>query len=99
MTRAGHSDYPTTRIYINLAGERFREEADRLEQRLWGGAGTKSRYQVAALSSEEETKRPLCRTRRNRGGGTRTPGLRFWRPPLYQLSYAPRQSDSTVEVS
>ena len=25
-----------------------------------------------------------------RGGGTRTPGLRFWRPPLYQLSYAPR---------
>jgi hypothetical protein len=26
---------------------------------------------------------------RSRGGGTRTPGLRFWRPPLYQLSYAP----------
>ena len=26
----------------------------------------------------------------NRGGGTRTPDLRFWRPPLYQLSYAPR---------
>ena len=25
----------------------------------------------------------------SRGGGTRTPGLRFWRPPLYQLSYAP----------
>ena len=25
----------------------------------------------------------------DRGGGTRTPGLRFWRPPLYQLSYAP----------
>jgi hypothetical protein len=25
-----------------------------------------------------------------RGGGTRTPDLRFWRPPLYQLSYAPR---------
>ena len=24
-----------------------------------------------------------------RGGGSRTPGLRFWRPPLYQLSYAP----------
>src|SRR5438034_1955336 len=24
-----------------------------------------------------------------RGGGTRTPDLRFWRPPLYQLSYAP----------
>ena len=25
----------------------------------------------------------------SRGGGTRTPDLRFWRPPLYQLSYAP----------
>jgi uncharacterized protein YndB with AHSA1/START domain len=25
----------------------------------------------------------------DRGGGTRTPDLRFWRPPLYQLSYAP----------
>ena len=30
---------------------------------------------------------------RSRGGGTRTPGLRFWRPPLYQLSYAPRLED------
>src|SRR5712691_11563998 len=25
-----------------------------------------------------------------RGGGTRTPNHRFWRPGLYQLSYAPR---------
>ena len=25
----------------------------------------------------------------SRGGGTRTPDLRFWRTPLYQLSYAP----------
>src|SRR5690625_4675600 len=24
-----------------------------------------------------------------RGGGTRTPGPRFWRPMLYQLSYTP----------
>ena len=24
-----------------------------------------------------------------RGGGTRTPDLRFWRPLLFQLSYAP----------
>src|SRR5262252_2716714 len=27
-----------------------------------------------------------------RSGGTRTPGLRFWRPPLYQLSYTPKNS-------
>ena len=26
----------------------------------------------------------------DRGGGTRTPDIRFWRPTLYQLSYAPR---------
>ena len=25
-----------------------------------------------------------------RGGGTRTPGTRFWRPLLYQLSYTPK---------
>jgi len=39
MSRAGHSSYATTRRYIDLAGERFRDEADRLEDRLWGRAG------------------------------------------------------------
>ena len=33
-----------------------------------------------------------------RGGGTRTPDLRFWRPPLYQLSYAPRLETSSVSA-
>jgi len=46
MSRAGHSDYATTRRYVDLAGERFREEANRLEKRLWGNSGTKKRYQV-----------------------------------------------------
>ena len=32
--RAGHSDFKTTQGYIDLAGETFREEADRLERRL-----------------------------------------------------------------
>src|SRR4051812_34284138 len=27
----------------------------------------------------------------DRGGGARTPDLRFWRPPLFQLSYTPRR--------
>lgn len=36
MARAGHSDFKTTQAYIDLAGETFREEADRLERRLWG---------------------------------------------------------------
>src|SRR5688572_29746194 len=29
-------------------------------------------------------------TKAGRGGGSRTPSLRFWRPTLYQLSYTPR---------
>lgn len=45
MSRSGHSSYATTRRYIDLAGERFREEADRLEERLWGSSGTKNGYQ------------------------------------------------------
>jgi hypothetical protein len=44
MARAGHSAYGTTRRYVDLAGERFREEVDRLERRLWGESGTKNRY-------------------------------------------------------
>jgi integrase len=56
MSRAGHSAYSTTKRYIDLAGERFREEADRLEQRLWGATGTKNRYQEAGPSPVEQTK-------------------------------------------
>jgi integrase len=35
MARAGHSDFATTQLYIDLAGETFREEADRLEERVF----------------------------------------------------------------
>jgi integrase len=35
-TRAGHSDFKTTQIYIDLAGETFRAEAERLGERLFG---------------------------------------------------------------
>ena len=35
MARAGHSDFKTTQGYIDLAGETFREEADRLEERVF----------------------------------------------------------------
>ena len=42
MARAGHSDFKTTQIYIDLAGETFREEAERLERRLWGS----DQYQI-----------------------------------------------------
>ena len=36
QARAGHSDYSTTQLYIDLAGETFRAEAERLEQLLAG---------------------------------------------------------------
>lgn len=36
MKRAGHSDFRTTQGYIDLAGESFREEADRLDRRVFG---------------------------------------------------------------
>ena len=36
MTKAGHADMKTTRTYLHLAGTVFRDEADRLEQRLLG---------------------------------------------------------------
>jgi hypothetical protein len=37
---------------IDLAGETFREEADRLERRLWGDSSTKNRYQVESDDAE-----------------------------------------------
>jgi len=46
MARAGHADFATTQLYIDLSGERFRAEANLLEERLWGESGTKTRYQV-----------------------------------------------------
>ncbi len=55
MSRAGHSDYATTRRYVDLAGERFRDDADRLEERLWGSSGTKLRYEVAPVLDGQAT--------------------------------------------
>ena len=42
------------------------------------------------MRSTTELREPVShRARPYRGGGTRTPSRRFWRPVLYQLSYAP----------
>ena len=46
MARAGHSNFKTTQVYIDLAGETFREEAERLEERILGGTSTRNRYKV-----------------------------------------------------
>jgi integrase len=49
MARAGHSDFATTQGYIDLAGEVFREEAERLEERLFGTATREAESTVTAL--------------------------------------------------
>jgi integrase len=56
MARAGHSDFKTTQIYIDLAGETFRDEAELLEKRLWGDSGTRNGYKAAGSFSAEATK-------------------------------------------
>jgi integrase len=53
MARAGHSDFATTQLYIDLAGERFRDESELLERRLFGPTSTKNRYQVAGKDDAE----------------------------------------------
>jgi hypothetical protein len=61
MTRAGHSSYATTKRYVDLSGERFRDEADREEQR-YGWSGTKNGYQDAdpsPVAATEEAATPL----------------------------------------
>jgi integrase len=40
MTRAGHANMATTRIYLHLAGTVFQEEAQRLEDWLLGGGSS-----------------------------------------------------------
>jgi hypothetical protein len=42
MARAGHSDFKTTQGYIDLAGETFREEAERADEGMFGALDQKS---------------------------------------------------------
>ena len=53
MARAGHSDFATTQLYIDLASERLRDEAELPEQRLFGATSTKNRYQVVEEGGAE----------------------------------------------
>jgi hypothetical protein len=66
MSRSGHSSYATTRRYIDLADVRFREDANQIEDRLWGESGTKNRYQepvVASSDASEEAPEVLIQRR------------------------------------
>jgi integrase len=51
MARAGHSDFATTQLYIDLAGETFREEAELADERLFGQKLGRSSRLAALLAS------------------------------------------------
>ncbi len=87
MARAGHSDFATMQLYIDLAGETFREEAELADERLFGQKSGRSNRRVF---SPVDGKPRLSGAFLYRGDRTRTCNPRFWRPVLYQLSYAPR---------
>jgi integrase len=58
MSRAGHTDFKTTQLYIDLAGETFREEADRLERRLWREpVSTRKQYKSVVSAGVESEAR------------------------------------------
>ena len=48
---------------------------------------------------EPSAARPRLLNSAGRGGGPRTPNLRFWRPPLCQLSYSPFETFISVAVN
>jgi hypothetical protein len=76
MARAGHSDFATTQLYIDLSGEAFRDEAQLLEDRLWGTSGTNSRYQDGDSSPNQKTEAASLQET----GGAGAEGLE---PPAY----------------
>jgi integrase len=53
IARAGHSDFKTTQLYIDLAGETFREEAALLERRLHGEVASAADRVPASTHSDD----------------------------------------------
>jgi hypothetical protein len=67
MSRAGHSSYQTTKLYVDLSGERFREEAERLEGRLWGRPVPRTGTTTAIRCQQSKRRRPQQRLIERRG--------------------------------
>jgi len=55
MARAGHSDFKTTQAYIDLAGEQFREEAERLEERVFADVRQRAMTRLVRPSCPAES--------------------------------------------
>jgi hypothetical protein len=66
QARAGHTSISTTRLYIDLAGQSFREEAELLERRLLGVEGSGRNLPIEATTpdvsngDEDADWRELC---------------------------------------
>jgi integrase len=94
MSRAGHSSFTRTQRYIELAGERFREEAQRLEKdsgrRPVPNGGTKA----VTCRHKRSRRKPLSRVGKAAGVGfeptRRLHAQRFSRPPR-STAPAPRR--------
>jgi hypothetical protein len=61
MKRAGHSDFKTTQLYIDLAGETFREDAERIGERIFAQLGHKSGHNsaLATATADDELERKV----------------------------------------
>ena len=90
MAWAGHADFGTTKRYIDLRDQASRTISEKVAQRVWGRMVRTPGTKTAARLQIRRQRPPLCRTEGSRGDRTRTCNPRFWRPVLYQLSYAPR---------
>jgi hypothetical protein len=73
MARAGHSDFQTTQLYIDLASERFRDEAELLERRLW--AVQYQRAVPTCLLRQQKRRERLLRPAGAEGLEPPTPGF------------------------
>ena len=62
-----------------------REPRDRAAQPCHSGYVLVAAIVLRGVASIRNKSKPIV----GRGGGSRTPNLRFWRPTLYQLSYTP----------
>ena len=66
MAWAGHSDFATTKRYIDLAGETFRNVSKRLSERVWGETGKTSGTKTAIRRLTWRQKPPLCTAKGSR---------------------------------
>jgi integrase len=65
QARAGHADMSTTQRYIDLAGVRFREEAELAEARMFGSSSAPA---LVAAVAEEEQRHEHKHHKQHRGG-------------------------------